>query len=247
MLCHMSKRIHISGSVRNTVGGLIGVLGDLFRSAGFMLVSKAVLAAKLLAAESRLVACTDAIERRKAPQPRYVHRDNDGIHGDGVPKFLEHCGIEENQPRVYDLHPRNSCRRIRHDVRRLGSLPEATDADQPLLAAGEIAPLVADTKPADPDADRPLLSLAQNGRSEGFSGEAFGHVRDGAGRGRSGDGPRLRGAPSAPALLLPYMRPGSFRPDAGRRRDSCGVALSHVVERVQKLRDLPVVGVHVHP
>jgi transposase InsO family protein len=28
-------------------------------------------------------------------QPRFMHRDNDGIYGDGVPEFLKSCGIEE--------------------------------------------------------------------------------------------------------------------------------------------------------
>jgi putative transposase len=28
-------------------------------------------------------------------QPRFLHRDNDGIYGNGVPEFLESCGIEE--------------------------------------------------------------------------------------------------------------------------------------------------------
>ena len=28
-------------------------------------------------------------------QPRFMHRDNDGIYGHGVPAFLKSCGIEE--------------------------------------------------------------------------------------------------------------------------------------------------------
>ena len=28
-------------------------------------------------------------------QPRYIFRDNDGIHGHGVTAFLDRCGIEE--------------------------------------------------------------------------------------------------------------------------------------------------------
>ena len=54
------------------IGGLIGVLGWLLRFARLMLAPKAVLAAKLLAAESQLVACTDAIERKNAPKPRFT-------------------------------------------------------------------------------------------------------------------------------------------------------------------------------
>ena len=43
----------------------------LFRFAWFMLQPKAFLAAKLLATESQLVACVDAIKRRKAPRPKF--------------------------------------------------------------------------------------------------------------------------------------------------------------------------------
>ena len=58
------------GSACSIIGGLIGVPGWLLRFARLMLVPKAVLAAKLLAAESQLAACVDAIDRRKAPKPR---------------------------------------------------------------------------------------------------------------------------------------------------------------------------------
>ena len=50
MLCCMSTRIDILGSARNVVGGIFGVLGYLLGFARLMLVPKAVLAAKLLAA-----------------------------------------------------------------------------------------------------------------------------------------------------------------------------------------------------
>ena len=63
----MSQRIDIWGSARNVIGGIFGVLSYLFRFAWLMLVRKAVLVAKLLAAESQLVACVDAVGRMKAP------------------------------------------------------------------------------------------------------------------------------------------------------------------------------------
>ena len=46
------------------------MLGCLLRFAWLMLLPKAVLVAKLLAAESQLVACVYAVNRRKAPGPR---------------------------------------------------------------------------------------------------------------------------------------------------------------------------------
>jgi hypothetical protein len=122
MLRCMSRRIHVLGSAFNMIGGLIGVLGWLLRFAWLMLASKAVLAARLLALQSELVTCTDAIEhgrrtvrhwattyhptmswviqqlRNAMPwgeQPRFMHRDNDGVYGLGVPAFLEGCGVEE--------------------------------------------------------------------------------------------------------------------------------------------------------
>ena len=48
------------------------MLGCLLRIAWLMLLPKAVLAAKLLASENRLVACVDAANRRKAPGPRFA-------------------------------------------------------------------------------------------------------------------------------------------------------------------------------
>ena len=60
MLCCMSKRVHILGSACNMIGCLIGVLGWLLRFARLILVPKAMLAAKLVAAESQLAACVDA-------------------------------------------------------------------------------------------------------------------------------------------------------------------------------------------
>ena len=146
---HMSRRIDLLGSVRNVLGGLFGVLRYLCRFAWLMLVPKAVLAAELLAAQSQLTACVDAVNRKQAPKPRFtlsfrltfhtlyvfvilehgrrkirhwatahsptmqwviqqlrnampfdekprfLHRDNDGIYGPGVPTFLSSCGIEQ--------------------------------------------------------------------------------------------------------------------------------------------------------
>ena len=66
----MGKRIDLLGSVRNVIHGLIGMLGWLLRFARLMLLPKAALAAKLVAVQSQLVACTDAIEQKKAPRPR---------------------------------------------------------------------------------------------------------------------------------------------------------------------------------
>ena len=68
----MSRRIDLLGSVRNVLGGLFGVLGYLFRFAWLLLVPKAVRVAKLLAAQSQLAACVDAVNRKKAPKPRFT-------------------------------------------------------------------------------------------------------------------------------------------------------------------------------
>ena len=72
MLFHMRRRIHILGSACNIIRGPIGVLGWPLRSARPMLVPKAVLAGKLFAAESQLAACANAIDRKKAPKPRFT-------------------------------------------------------------------------------------------------------------------------------------------------------------------------------
>lgn len=72
MLRCMSRRAHILGSAFNMIGGLIGVLGWLLRFVWLMLVSKAVLAARLLSLQSQFVTCTDAIEQKKAPRPRFT-------------------------------------------------------------------------------------------------------------------------------------------------------------------------------
>ena len=59
----MSRRMDVLGSMRKVIGGILGMLGYLFRFAWLMLLPKAVLAARLLAAESQLVACVDAVIR----------------------------------------------------------------------------------------------------------------------------------------------------------------------------------------
>ena len=56
------------------------MLGWLVRFARLMLVPKAVLAAKLLAAESQPVACIDAIERKGAPKPRLHSANREPCH-----------------------------------------------------------------------------------------------------------------------------------------------------------------------
>ena len=48
------------------------MLGCLLRFARLMFLPKAVLVAKLLAVESQLVACVDAVNQRKAPGPRFT-------------------------------------------------------------------------------------------------------------------------------------------------------------------------------
>ncbi|TET49418.1 MAG: helix-turn-helix domain-containing protein, partial [Anaerolineales bacterium] len=68
----MSERMDYLSSARNVIGGLLGVLGYLFRFARLMLKPKAVLAAKLLAVQSQLAACIDAVNRKKAPRPRFT-------------------------------------------------------------------------------------------------------------------------------------------------------------------------------
>ena len=70
MLRRISKRIHILDGAFNIIGGLIGVLSWLLRFARLMPVSKAVLAARLLALQSQFVTCTDAVEQKKTPKPR---------------------------------------------------------------------------------------------------------------------------------------------------------------------------------
>ena len=69
---HMSRRIDLLGGVRNVLGGLFGVLRYLRRFAWLMLVPKAVPAAELLAAQSQLTACVDAVNRKQAPKPRFT-------------------------------------------------------------------------------------------------------------------------------------------------------------------------------
>ena len=69
---HTGGRIDLLGSVRNVLGGLFGMLGYVFRFAWLMLVPKAVPVAKLLAAQSQLSACVDAVNRKKAPKPRFT-------------------------------------------------------------------------------------------------------------------------------------------------------------------------------
>ena len=60
--------------LRNCSDAILSVCQGL-RYAGsyvwLLLQPKAVLAAKLLAAESQLAACVDAVNRRKAPKPRF--------------------------------------------------------------------------------------------------------------------------------------------------------------------------------
>ena len=48
----MSKKVDVLSFARNVIGGVFGVLGCVLRFARLMLVPKAVLAAKLLVAES---------------------------------------------------------------------------------------------------------------------------------------------------------------------------------------------------
>ncbi len=66
----MSKRVDVLSSARNVLAGVFGVLGCVLRFGWMLLQPKAVLAAKLLAAESQLAACVDAVNRKKAPRPR---------------------------------------------------------------------------------------------------------------------------------------------------------------------------------
>ena len=72
MLRCMNKRLHVWGTLRNIIWAILGVLGYLLRLLWLILLPKAVLAAKLLAAESQLVACVDAVDRKKVPKPRYT-------------------------------------------------------------------------------------------------------------------------------------------------------------------------------
>jgi transposase InsO family protein len=68
----MGKRIALLDTARNLVGGVFGVLSYMVRFAWLMLLPKAMLAAKLLALESQLAACLDAVNRKKAPRPRFT-------------------------------------------------------------------------------------------------------------------------------------------------------------------------------
>ena len=65
----MSKTIDLLGSMRDLTKGLLGTPGCLLRIAWLVLLTKAVLVAKLLAAESQLVVCADAVKRKKTSSP----------------------------------------------------------------------------------------------------------------------------------------------------------------------------------
>jgi len=68
----MRRRVDIRGTFRSVIGGIFGVTGYALRFFWLMLIPKASLAAKLLATESQLAACVDAVERKKAPRPRFT-------------------------------------------------------------------------------------------------------------------------------------------------------------------------------
>ena len=68
----MSRRIDFLGSVCKIIGAIFGALGYVFRFVRLMLEPKAVLAAKLVATESQLAACVDAVSRKKTPKPKFT-------------------------------------------------------------------------------------------------------------------------------------------------------------------------------
>ena len=68
----MSRRIDILGMARNIACGILGALGYVLRFICLVLQPKAVLAAKLMATQSQLAACVDAVNRKKAPKPKFT-------------------------------------------------------------------------------------------------------------------------------------------------------------------------------
>ncbi len=59
------------GDVRSAVSLLRGLLRYGLGFLWLLLQPKAMLAAKVLALQSQLVACVEAVNRRKAPRPRF--------------------------------------------------------------------------------------------------------------------------------------------------------------------------------
>jgi hypothetical protein len=57
---------------RNVACGILGVRCLVLRFVWLSLLPKAVLAAKLMATQSQLAACVDAVNRKKAPKPRFT-------------------------------------------------------------------------------------------------------------------------------------------------------------------------------
>ncbi len=71
ILCRMRHRIDLPGSMRNMISLLRDIFGYLLRLLWLMIQPKAVLAVRLMAVESQLVLCVDAVNRKKAPKPRF--------------------------------------------------------------------------------------------------------------------------------------------------------------------------------
>ncbi len=59
------------GTARDLFSLLWGVLGCMLRFLWLSVLPKAVLVAKLMALEARLASCLDAVNRKKAPKPRF--------------------------------------------------------------------------------------------------------------------------------------------------------------------------------
>ena len=66
----MDRRIDSWGTARKLILSLWRILGFSLRFGWAMVQPRAVLAARLLAAESQLAMCVDAVNRKKAPKPR---------------------------------------------------------------------------------------------------------------------------------------------------------------------------------
>ena len=67
----MSDRIDLIGTFRNLLSFLWGVLGHVLRFLWLLVMPKTVLVAKLMALETQIASCLDAVNRKKAPKPMF--------------------------------------------------------------------------------------------------------------------------------------------------------------------------------